>query len=211
MAGFLILIFATTLSTVYAADSQSWNEVDATHLLNENLTATGIVTARVGNGLPNPTLSAAGVQIDYRVGSWTSTATGYYVSVRDLHTGIGTAIWLPAAALTYSIDVGRLKVSDRNRLEQLEGIAGTPTRYRNRASLTWAVSEIDRLTDAFIADELFYDFTKGRWSRNRIQAGIQCRVTGTTQLQVFYMRQNDTYGALNRLNVLGVTLHLDVK
>jgi hypothetical protein len=30
----------------------------------------------------------------------------------------------------------------------------------------------DRLTTAFIADELFYDFPRDRWTGNRIQAGF---------------------------------------
>jgi hypothetical protein len=206
-----MLTAATTFSEVNAADSQSWDEVDMTHVLNEKLSATGILTTRLGNGLPNPTLNAEGLQIDYRFGSWTSSATGYYVSVRNPETGIRTVIWLPAAALTYNVDVGRLTVSDRNRVEQLEGIAGSPTRYRNRTSVTWSVSESGRLTKIFITDELFYDFARDRWTRNRIQAGIQCRLARDANLQVFYLRQNNTYGALNRLNVLGLTLHIDVK
>lgn len=207
----VFLTFATTLSSVKATDNQSWNEVDVTHVLTESLSATGIVTTRLGNSLPNPTLNAEGLQFDYRLGSWTSSATGYYVTVRNAESGARTVIWLPAAALTYNLDIGRLKLSDRNRVEQLEGIVGSPTRYRNRASLTWALSETDRLTDAYITDELFYDFTKDRWARNRIQAGIQYRIGGDAKLQVFYLRQNDATGALNRLNVLGLTLHLDVK
>jgi hypothetical protein len=31
------------------------------------------------------------------------------------------------------------------------------------------------------------------WTRNRIQVGIQCQLAGDAKLQVFYLRQNDTY------------------
>jgi hypothetical protein len=206
-----MLTSATMFSDVKAADSQSWDEVDVTHILNGNLSATGIVTTRLGSGLPNPTLTAAGLQIDYRIGSWTSSATGYYVSVRNAQTGVHAAIWLPAAALTYNMDVGRLTVSDRNRVEQLEGITGSPTRYRNRASVAWTLSESGRIAKAFVADERFYDFSKDRWTRNRIQAGIQFTLPRDANLQVFYLRQSDPFGALNRLNVLALTLHVDAK
>jgi Protein of unknown function (DUF2490) len=198
-------------ATVSSVDSQLWSELDATHPLSTDLSVTAILAARLGNDLPNPTLSASGLQFDHRVGSWTASATGYYVSIRNAQTGARTTVWLPAAALSYQFDVGAFSLTDRNRVEQLEGLPGSPTRYRNRASVYWRLSGDSAPTDVFATDEVFYDFSRNSWTRNRAQAGIQFHVDKAARLQVFYLRQNTTYGALDRLNVLGLTLQLDIE
>jgi hypothetical protein len=194
-----------------AVDSQLWSELDATYPIATNWSATAIFTTRVGNDLPNPTLTAGGLQIDYRSGSWTATGTTYYVSIRNAESGARTAIWLPAAALTYETTIGPITLSDRNRLEQLEGLPRAPTRYRNRASADWHVPGGYAFADIFVADEAFYDFSRAAWTRNRAQAGVQFRPAPNTRLQTFYMRQNNSYGAPSRLNVLGLTLQFDIK
>jgi hypothetical protein len=196
---------------VSSLDSQLWSELDATHDLSADLSVTAILTARLGNDLPNPALSATGLQFDYRMGSWTTSATSYYVSIRNAETGARTTVWLPAAALSYQVDVGAFSLADRNRVEQLEGLAGTPTRYRNRASVFWHLAGDSVPTDIFITDEVFYDFSKDSWTRNRAQAGIQLHLDKKARLQVFYLRQNTDYGAPDRLNVLGLTLQLDIE
>jgi hypothetical protein len=198
-------------ATASSVDSQLWSELDATHPISADLSVTAIVTARLGNDLPNPTLAAAGLQFDYRIGSWIASGTGYYVSIRNAETGARTTVWLPAAALSYQIDVGAFGLADRNRIEQLESIPGSPTRYRNRASVYWHIAGNTFSPDVFVSDEVFYDFSKDSWTRNRAQGGIQFHVDKDTRLQVFYLRQNTTYGTPDRLNVLGLTLQLDIR
>jgi hypothetical protein len=78
---------------VPSVDDQFWSELDATHAISAELSATAIVTTRLGNDLPNPTLTAGGLQIDYLFGSWIASATGYYVSARNAETGAHTAVW----------------------------------------------------------------------------------------------------------------------
>jgi hypothetical protein len=198
-------------AAVSSVDSQLWSELDATHPFSADSSATAILTARLGNDLPNPTLSAAGLQFDHRMSSWTASATGYYVSIRSADTGARTTVWLPAAAIAYQFDVGAFSLNDRNRIEQLEGLTGSPTRYRNRARVDWHLWWGSAPTDIFITDEVFYDFSKDRWTRNRAQAGFEFQVSKDARLQIFYLRQNTTYGAPNRLNVLGLTLQLNIE
>jgi Protein of unknown function (DUF2490) len=207
----MALCAAKAYAAVPSIDSQLWSELDVTHAVSADLSATAIVTTRFGDGLPNPTLTAAGLQIDYRIGSWIVSGTGYYVSVRSAETGARAGIWLPAAALTYGMAVSRLALSDRNRVEQLEGLPGSPTRYRNRASAYWQVADGNGSAAVFITNELFYDFSRDRWTRNRAQAGLQFQLVADTKLQVYYMRQNNTYGTPDRLNVLGLTVQTELK
>jgi hypothetical protein len=201
----------STFASVRSMDNQLWGELDATHPITAELSATGILATRLGNDLPNPTLTAGGLQIDYCIGAWTASVSGYYVSIRNAQSGARAAIWLPAAALTYENGFGPVALSDRNRVEQLEGLPGSPMRYRNRAGADWHLPGEHALTDLFVADEVFYDFSRDRWTRNRAQAGVQFQLTANTRLQTFYMYQNNTYGAPSRLNVLGLTVQVDIK
>ena len=194
-----------------SVDSQVWSELDATYPVAVNWSATAIFTTRLGIDLPNPTLTAGGLQIDYRSGSWTATGTGYYVSIRNAECGARTAIWLPAAALTYELGIGPVALSERNRLEQLEGLPGAPARYRSRAGADWQIPGQHALIDVFVADEVFYDFSTDRWTRNRAQVGLQFQPAPNFRLQTFYLRQNNADGAPDRLNVLGLTLQFDIE
>jgi hypothetical protein len=56
-------------------DGQFWGELDAMLAIDVELSATAILTTRLGNDLPNPTLTAGGLQIDYRLGSKIASAT----------------------------------------------------------------------------------------------------------------------------------------
>jgi hypothetical protein len=199
---------STVVAAVPSVDSQLWSELDATHAISADLSATAVVTTRLGNDLPNPTLTAIGLQFDYRINSWIASATGYYVSIRNADTGAYATVWLPAVAITYEYRGDRLLLSDRNRVERLEGLASPPTRYRNRASANWHISGDKESTSIFIADELFYDFSTDRWTRNRAQVGFQFHLSAGANLQVFYLRQNNPFGTPGRLNVLGMTLQL---
>jgi hypothetical protein len=196
---------------VPSMDSQLWSELDVTRAVSADLSVTGDFTTRLGNGLPNPSLTAGGLQFDYRIGAWTASVTGYYVSVSNAQSGARSGIWLPGAALTYRISFGDVAISDRNRVEQLERLPGSPMRYRNRVTADWRLPGEHALTDLFVTDEVFYDFSRGRWTRNRAQAGVQFHLTKNTRLQNFFMRQNSTYGAPDRLNVLGLTLQIDIR
>jgi hypothetical protein len=111
----------------------------------------------------------------------------------------------------YSLMAGAFSFADRNRIEQLEGLPGSPTRYRNRFSLYWHTPASSFAPDVFVADEAFYDFSKDSWTRNRAQAGLQVRLEKGTNLQLFYLRQNASYGAPDRLNILGLTLQFDIE
>ena len=96
------------VAAVPSVDSQLWSELDATHAISADLSATAIVTTRLGNDLPNPALTAVGLQLDYRANSWIASATGYYISIRNADTGAYATVWLPATAITYEYHWGRL-------------------------------------------------------------------------------------------------------
>ena len=80
------------VAAAQSVGDQLWSELDATYPIAAAWSATGILTTRLGNSLPNPTLSAGGLQIDYRFGSWIASGTGYYVSIRTAQSGARTRV-----------------------------------------------------------------------------------------------------------------------
>src|ERR1700692_2954419 len=97
---------SSALAAVPSMDNQLWSELDATHTITADVSDTAIFTTRLGDDLRNPTLTAVGLQTDYRIGAWTASLTGYYVSIRNAQSGDHMGIWLPAAALSYEIGFG---------------------------------------------------------------------------------------------------------
>ncbi len=205
-----VLAFSAFPGLAHAAvpdpDRQLWSELDVTYRTATRWSATAILTTRLGDAVPDPTLSAGGLQLDRRAGSWTASAAGYYVSIRRPDSGARASIWLPAAALSDAIRVGQLELSDRNRVERLDGVQGSPVRYRNRVSLYWHAPRSMPVAGVFLSDEAFYDFASGQWIRNRAQAGIELPVRADAKLQLSYIRQSTRGAAAGRLDVLGLTL-----
>ncbi len=58
----------------------------------------------------------------------------------------------------------------------------------------------------YLSDEVFYDFSDHRLSRNRAQVGVALSSLGPTDLQIYFMRQDEAFARPGGLNILGVTL-----
>jgi hypothetical protein len=126
--------------------------------------------------------------------------------------------WLmhaPLVAVSGSIHVRRLRVSDRNRFEKLAGLgelgklAGlgfSPVRYRNRLLLDLPLGPDDKW-HVFAEDEVFYDFAVSRWNQNRLRAGGGVRLSKQLFLDVYFMEQN-TSGPASEIHVVGSTLRV---
>lgn len=212
IAGALLSIFIESAAAAPpAVDNQYWGEVDATHPLSSDFSVTGIVTAHIGNQLPNPTFTGVGLQLDYVTGQFMTSGGSYFVSIRSAGSGEHITARLPFIAETYKVKYADVTLTDRNRIEEVEGVPNSPRRYRNRFGLDWSLSGNESLTHIFATDEVFYDFSRSQWTRNRAQVGLTLSITQNAALLVFYLRQQDNHGAPNRLNVIGTTLQMTIR
>ncbi len=178
------------------------------HVLDPDWSATAILTTRLGVDVPDPTLTAVGLQVDDQRGAWLASATAYLVWFRRATDGARSTLWLPALAVTWLPVVHGVQLAERNRIEQVEGIPGNPVRYRNRIGIDWPLAARPPAPHLFLTDEVFYDFSSARWTRNRLQAGVACPLSPSTLLQLYLLRQDSRSGAPARLDVLGLTLAL---
>jgi Protein of unknown function (DUF2490) len=201
-----IAFVANSRGSVPTTDSQLWSEIDAVGKISTETTATIIATGRFGDALPNPTLYGGGLQFDVSAGAWTASGGALFVGIRSGSSGGQTQLQLPLCAVSYARKIGGVTISDRNRIERLEGIPGSPSRYRNRLGIDFPLRNAGPISHAFITDEGFYAISTSTWNRNRAQAGIGLPLGGSMELQVFFLRQDSRTGAPRSLNVVGTTL-----
>lgn len=190
-----------------STDAQVWTELDLVVPVSPTVGVTGTAVARIGNGVPNPTLWGGGATVDWRVSHrWTLTAGAYLVAARSAANGARVGARIPLAAVAYSFPLGRLELADRSRIERIDGVPGAPWRYRNRLSASLPMRRAGPIAAVFAADEVFYDFGRGRWSRNRAQVGATLKPIGPVRPQIYLMRQDDRFSRPGTLNILGIGL-----
>jgi hypothetical protein len=194
------------IAAVHGTDSQVWPEIDLEAPITNQLSLTGLATVRVGDGLPSPAMAAAGGGLAYQLSThWSVAADDYWVRIRSPVSGAGLDLQLPLAAVTYTMRLGSFELDDRNRGERIVGLSGEGWRYRNRLSISHPVT-LGPVRRVFVSDEVFYDASRDRWSRNRGQLGLGLRPIGPTALQVYVLRQDDRFSHPGHLNVLGLAL-----
>jgi Protein of unknown function (DUF2490) len=208
-AGLLCLFLQGGL--VRAQHLQTWGEVDLAGSWR-NVDFLAPFLTRCATQLPNPQFAATGILADFHIQE-NLTLTGGYLFV-----DLPQFSWLvnaPLVAVSESVRIKRLRVSDRNRFEKLAGLgelgklAGlgfSPVRYRNRLLLDLPLGPDDKW-HVFAEDEVFYDFAVSRWNQNRLRAGGGVRLSKQLFLDVYFMEQN-TSGPASEIHVVGSTLRV---
>lgn len=192
-----------------ATDTQAWTELDMTKSLGTSTRATLQLVSRNGLNVSDPVLLAAGLTFDRQLSPhWSVSAGVLFAEVRSAASGRRADLWLPAFGVTGTWLVGRLTLSDRNRIERIIGVAGDPWRYRQRLALEYALAKAGPIRSIFLADEVFFDWGRGRWSRNRAQIGVNLKPVGRFAAQVYFLRQDDRLARPGAINVLGTTVKL---
>jgi len=196
---------------VKSADNQLWSEIDVSAQVAARLALTATVVDRQGDGLPNPTLWGGGLTGDLRLSpNWSIGAGAYEVQARSAVSGGRLNATLPLAYITADGSAGGFHVSDRNRIEDEVGLPGDPWRYRNRLMVERPLHIALPIRSIFVSDEVFYDFGQRRLSRNRAQVGVTLTPVGPAALQLYLMRQDDAFAHPSGLNILGLTLKVEI-
>jgi len=203
IAVFCGFVFTTD---AHAQDFQWWTEVD---LAGEWRTVAFLVPSlvRLDSRLPNPQLAATGVEIDVQLSRYI-TATGGYLFA-DLPQRAQSHVHLPLIAVSTTLQVGRLTIADRNRVEKLIGYGVSPIRYRNRFMVELPIGRTDRW-HVFGDDEAFFDTSVSSWTQNRLQVGCGARVASGVSVDLFYLQRRVAGGATST-NVVGTTVKVALK
>jgi hypothetical protein len=194
-----------------SSDSQVWTEIDLTKAVSDRFTLTATLADRLGDGLPNPTLWGGGLTGELRLSpNWSVGGGAYEVQARSASSGHRLDATLPLAYVTGAWEVAGMRLSNRNRIEDVLGVPGHPWRYRNRLQVDRPIEGLPPVRSIFASDEVFYDFDHERFSRNRAQVGVTLAPAGPAAIQIYYMRQDDAYARPGGLNILGLSLKVDL-
>lgn len=103
-------------------------------------------------------------------------------------------------------------LSNRSRLEyRLREASTKQLRYRNKSTavLPWQFTHWH--IRPFLADELFLDLTAGNIQRNRLFAGIQCKLSSGIGLEGYYLLQTSRSGnGWQSFHALGTKLRFNL-
>jgi len=191
-------------------DAQLCTELDVTGPLTTNTTITGIGQLRLSESLSNPTLTALGAELNYKLGTWTLSA-GYRHEVtpeRPAEDIEGREVKVTQVALLmakYAKRFGRSTLAFRFRFDDTINATSNPYRLRIRAEYRWATEEIAWMSYIFASDEVFYGLQDQGWYRNRFRIGANLILTKRTRLDVFYQRQDSNNSTPGAINALGLT------
>lgn len=207
-----LLPFATpALAAPPVRNEQLWGEFDVIAPVSRATTVTLQALVRAGEAVPDPALWGVAAIVETKLAPHISLSGGYqFVQVRAAATGLTRDIGVPLVAATYAAKAGTLDYSIRTRFEQVRGTPGDPWRWRNRVLLALPLAGIAPVKRAFVSDEVFYDLTNGRFSRNRLFTGVTVQIRPKLSADVGYVRQDDRTGTIRHINALNIALKLQL-
>jgi hypothetical protein len=213
-----------TQTTPPEDDVQFWNETSLTFPLikrtdsngKESTKLEGFIAGnlRVGQNIKHFTDERIGGGINYKINKYFTASTSYLYAAEQPYKGAKNGY---EHRLRFDF-TGEKKwktfsLKDRNRVEyRIRNSRSNSTRYRNKLQLKIPVkSDGKELFAPFVADEVYYDFSKDEWSRNEFSVGISKKINNNFTTEVFYMLQNNTGSVLKRKDIIGLNLKFSIK
>lgn len=196
----LISVHAQTLDE---DDNQSWNDVQLTVPVNEQLDFTLTGTFRFGNNVRWLNDRRVAVGVIYKPNkSWSFQPFYWNIVARNASGRFLMEHRLNFRA-TYRFPFKKFGLSHRSWIERRVRKPRNSWRYRPSLTFEKDISKIIPDARVFVTEEVFYDSLLKRFSRNRFTVGINKTLTKKLSLDIFYMRQNDGFSRPGDLNVIG--------
>ena len=196
------VLFAKAQATVEEEDVQSWNAVQLTVPINKRFDFIVTGTLRFGNNVERLVDRRIGAAVNFKVTNWLSLQPGYTNIITTPRNARRRNENRLSFAATYRFPFKKFTLTDRNLFERRFRSPQNSTRYRNRLQFELPLKKFYD-TRFFVSDEVFYDWSLKRWSRNRFTVGLGKIINKNFGLDVYYMRQNDGTTRPVDLNVIG--------
>jgi hypothetical protein len=177
--------------------------------MTKHIDVTILGTLRLGRDVSRPVDERLGTGFTLRFGQHVSIAPNFlYIATQPVRNRRGweSRLSLP---VTLRFNVEKFRLSDRNLIERRIRRPGiNSTRYRNRLQVEHPVGPAKLGLSLFVADEVFYDWSLRRWSRNRFAIGGTKIFNKHFTQDFYYLRQNDGVSVPGDLNVVGTILRV---
>lgn len=185
-------------------DTQSWNDIQLSIPVHKKVDLVLTTTHRFGEDLSRYNEGRIGAGVSIKFHDRFSMAAGYnYIESRNTAGSFRTEHRYHVNG-SYKFPLKKFGLSHRSQLEYRVRASGNSWRYRPSLTLEKALPErFLSKTKVFITEEPFYVSTTGKFSRNRISAGIKKTVNDHFSLDIYYLRQNDGFSRPGDLHVIG--------
>ena len=186
-------------------DFQSWNDVQITAPMSKRVDFILTGTARFGGNLRKAVDQRLSIAFNLKINDWLSVQPSYtHISTTPV-VGRNRIENRLSFAATYKFPFKKFGLSNRGLFERRLRSAQNSTRYRNRLLFELPLKKFYD-TRFFASEEVFYDWSLKRWSRNRFAVGLGKAINKKLGIDVFYMRQNDGTTRPGDLHIIGTTL-----
>lgn len=204
----LIVLFACNASAqskepLPSDDTQMWSEAQLILPIRKDINLTLSGALRIGNDINRLVYERAGASVSFNLGKYFSFVPIYYYIATQPVAGLNGRENRLSFDGTVRLPVGRFTLSDRNVVELRFRNSTESTRYYNRLQLERQIKFNDVELKLFISDAVYYDWSVNAWSRNRFWVGGGKDLTKNLSLELYYMKQNDSFSRPGNLHAIG--------
>lgn len=201
--------FAQSPQAAPQDDTQVWPEVQLTVPLNQSVDLFLSTQLRATRRVTDFTDARPAIGFAFKVSKYL-TLTPFYLYIATPLAPDRRAYEnrLNFAATVRAPPLKRFLITDRNLFERRWRDPVNSTRYRNRLLVEHPVNIADKEFSVFVFDEVFYDWSAGAWTRNRIGGGISRGFNKRLTSDVYYMKQNDGRTRPGDVHIIGVVLRV---
>lgn len=188
-------------------DFQSWNDVQLTAPLGKRVEVVMTGTFRFGNNVQRLVDRRIGIAFNFKPTVWLTLQPGYTNIVTTPRPGRERTENRLSFAVVYKFPFKKFTLTDRSLFERRLRSPRNATRYRNRLLFEIPLKKFYDIK-FFVSEEVFYDWSLRKWSRNRFTVGIGKNLNKHLTAEIYFLRQNDGTTRPGDLNIIGTTFKL---
>ena len=218
----MLFLASLTASAQGVGDFQVWNETtlvfpvvtekDKDGKESDKLSLLVLGVLRLGQNRLYPVEARVGAGFDLKLHKyWNFTPTYLYRRGEPVRNSKEFE-----HRLRFDLTVGNkwknFSLKDRSRVEyRIRHNRDDSVRYRNKFTFAFPVRHKDKeIVSPFISEEVYYDITAKEFSTNEIQAGITRKFSKNVSADIFYIRRDNSSGAIRHINGIGTNLKIRI-
>ncbi len=189
-------------------DNQSWNDVQLSVPMSKEFDFYLAGTLRFGKNITRLNDRRIAVGFIYKPNKSLSFQPFYWnIEARNANGRFRTEHRLNLR-VGYRFPFKKFGLSHRSWFEYRLRNPRNSWRYRPSLTFEKDIAKIISKSRLFATEEIFYDSLLKKFSRNRFSVGINRTLTKQLSLDIFYLRQNDSFSRPGDLNVIGTSFRI---
>lgn len=202
----ILCLFSASVAqnTVDDSDVQSWNDLQVTAPLTKHLELQTVMTIQFSRNLSVVDNTRFGLGVTAKLyKNFSVQPFMTFLSRRNSQNQFRYE-YRPAIRAIYRMPFKHFSLSHRSQFEYR--IRPGRNTWRYRPSITFEKGLPKKFVPGlkmFVTEEPFYDSASGRFSRNRISAGINKTINKKFSVDLYYLYQGDNFSRPSSINVIG--------